>query len=298
MLPRVHYQICPACGHPELTAVAEIRDFSVSGEIFSLVECGACRLRITQDVPGREAIGAYYQSDDYISHTNRSAGLIGRLYRLVRKRTLAQKRRLIESRTSLQRGRLLDVGSGTGAFVQEMKGAGWEVTGLEPDEGARRVAAEVHQARLQPLEDFFALPVSGFDAITLWHVLEHVHDLEAYMAQLKKLLREKGRLFIAVPNYTSADAGLFGEFWAAWDVPRHLYHFSPASIEALVKKSGLILLEKRPMWFDSYYVSLLSTRYRSGHTRYMQALLAGFRSNRAARKNPERCSSLIYVIGK
>lgn len=298
MHPRVHYQICPACGHPELKPVLQVRDFSVSGETFSVVECSACRLRITQDVPGREAIGAYYQSDDYISHTNRSAGLIGRLYRLVRKRTLAQKRRLIESRTGLQRGRLLDVGSGTGAFVQAMKGAGWEVTGLEPDEGARRVAAEVHQARLQPLEDFFALPESGFDAITLWHVLEHVHDLEAYMVQLKKLLRDKGRLFIAVPNYTSDDARVFGDNWAAWDVPRHLYHFAPSSMKALVQRAGMTLLETRPMWFDSYYVSMLSTRYQSGHTRYLQALLAGFRSNRVARKNPERCSSLIYVIGK
>jgi hypothetical protein len=129
-------------------------------------------------------------------------------------------------------------------------------------------------------------------------VLEHVHDLQAYMGQMKMMLRERGRLFIAVPNYTSEDARFFGEYWAAWDVPRHLYHFAPASMAALVQRSGLRLLETRPMWFDSYYVSLLSTRYRYGHTRYVQALLAGLRSNRIARKSPERCSSLIYVIGK
>jgi predicted SAM-dependent methyltransferase len=142
------------------------------------------------------------------------------------------------------------------------------------------------------------LPVNYFDAVTLWHVLEHVHDLSKYIQQLKALLKEKGRLFIAVPNYTATDAAVYKEYWAAYDVPRHLYHFSPRSMQALMEKNGLKVLLYKPMWYDSFYISLLSSRYKNGKTNWVAAFWNGLRSNLSAIGDNKKCSSVIYVIVK
>jgi len=298
MNDRIHYTHCPVCGSPGIRQALSARDHTVSGEIFSIAACAACTLRFTQDVPGTASIGPYYKSENYISHTNTSRGLINRLYQSVRKRTLKQKKRLIEKATGVSRGHLLDVGSGTGAFAHTMKQAGWQVTGLEPDADARAVAKRSYQVDLDDINHFYQLPVSSFDAITLWHVLEHVHDLQGYMAQLKNLLKEKGKLFIAVPNYTSKDAAIYKEFWAAWDVPRHLYHFSPQSMKTLVEKHGMKIEQYKPMWFDSFYVSMLSSKYKNGKTNLVASFINGLRSNMKTMGNVQRYSSVIYIIGK
>jgi SAM-dependent methyltransferase len=246
-------------------------------------------------VPDAGHIGKYYKAEAYISHTNTSKGFVNRLYKTVRKHTLKQKRRLIEKCTGRNNGRLLDLGAGTGAFVRTMKEAGWAVTGLEPDAEAREKAREDFQVDLQDITAFSGLQ-GKFDVITLWHVLEHVHDLGGYMQRLAGLLEPGGRLFIAVPNYTSKDANAYGEFWAAWDVPRHIYHFSPAAMRTLVEKHGLVMEKYQPMWFDSFYVSLLSSKYKGGKTEILSGFWTGLRSNLNAIGHPERCSSVIYVI--
>ena len=262
-------------------------------------ECNQCQARITQDAPDAASIGPYYASEDYISHTNTSKGLVNRLYQLVRKRTLKQKRNLIEKNTGIKKGVLLDVGSGTGFFAAEMKNSGWQVTGLEPDEKARKIAASSNGIELSDLNNFYHLPASSFDAITLWHVLEHVHELQAYIIKLKELLKPAGKLFIAVPNYTSADARIYGSHWAAYDVPRHLYHFSPLSIKTLVERHGLKIVKYCPMWYDSFYVSMLSSRYKNGKiTNLVASFINGLRSNLSAMKNSKKCSSIIYVISR
>lgn len=294
----IHYTSCPVCGSPALQSVMSVRDHSVSGETFQVLHCVACTARFTQDIPALSAIGPYYQSEDYISHTNTNRGLINRLYQLVRKRTIRQKRKLIRTVTGKEKGALLDLGSGTGAFAAEMKNAGWEVTGLEPDAGARKVAEESFGIHLEDTSSFYSLPDQQFDAITLWHVLEHVHDLQGYMKKMAASLRENGKLVIAVPNYTSGDAAKWGDCWAAWDVPRHLYHFSPASLEGLANRHGLKLEACKPMWYDSFYVSLLSSRYRYGSTRLLPAFLSGLHSNLRALRDIRKCSSVIYILGK
>lgn len=291
----VHYTNCPVCDCPQLKTISFIGDHSVSKENFLLVECDQCTLRITQDVPSVNAIGPYYQSDNYISHSNTNKGLVNQLYRQVRKITLLEKKKLIEKLTGLYTGKLLDMGSGTGAFAGYMKNAGWQVTGLEPDEGARKVAYQEFGVVLSDTSSFYELAPAQFDVITLWHVLEHVHDLQLYVQQLKKLLKPQGKLFIAVPNYTSEDARYYGAYWAAYDVPRHLYHFSPASMRSLLEKNQLILEAIKPMWFDSFYVSLLSSKYKTGGTQLLPSLRTGLFSNLNALKDKERCSSLIYV---
>ncbi|MEO6613376.1 MAG: class I SAM-dependent methyltransferase [Chitinophagaceae bacterium] len=294
----IHYSNCPVCGSPEIKTILSATDHTVSGEVFPIAECGSCSLRFTQDIPDAASIGPYYKSENYISHTNSSKGLINRLYQSVRRRTLQQKRRLVETATHITRGNLLDVGSGTGAFVHTMKQAGWQVTGLEPDPDARLVAKQSFQVGLDDSNRIYQLPAASFDAVTLWHVLEHVHDLQGYLAQLKNLLKEDGRLFIAVPNYTSKDAAVYKQDWAAWDVPRHLYHFSPQSMKTLVEKHGLKIVSYKPMWFDSFYVSMLSSKYKNGKTNLVASFFNGLRSNMKAIGKVQRCSSVIYIIGK
>jgi len=300
----VHYTHCPGCDSSSVKFVLDTKDYSISGRSFSIWECANCTLRFTQDVPDSASIGPYYKSENYISHTNTSMGFVNRLYQIVRKKTLRQKRRLICKTTGKQRGTLLDVGSGTGAFVNEMKQNGWEVTGLEPDEDARRVAKESFHCELKSTDVLLSLPENAFDAITLWHVLEHVHDLKNYLHQFKKLLKPDGRLVIAVPNYTSFDASVYRQYWAAYDVPRHLYHFSPLSMKLLVHKNGMRIIEYKPMWFDSFYVSFLSSKYknsgqdRQGKTNWLAASWNGFVSNLQALLDKRKCSSVIYIISK
>jgi 2-polyprenyl-3-methyl-5-hydroxy-6-metoxy-1,4-benzoquinol methylase len=298
MSETILYTHCPACGSPLIQAVFSAVDHTVSGESFSIWQCNNCSLRFTQDVPDARSIGRYYKSENYISHTNTSKGLINRIYQSVRKKTLKQKAMLVQHFTLLEKGALLDMGSGVGAFVHEMKMRGWNVTGLEPDPDARDTAKKSFGCELLDAAKFYDLPPASFDAITLWHVLEHVHPLHEYIEQLKKLLKPFGRIIIAVPNYTSYDAKKYRENWAAYDVPRHLYHFSPLSMQMLLKKHGLQLLEELPMRYDSYYISLLSSKYKNGRSNWPAAVWMGLRSNRKAAKDVSRSSSVIYVIGK
>ena len=295
---RIHYSLCPVCNSASIKNLWPAKDFTVSGELFTISECQSCSVRFTQDVPDENSIGPYYKSEDYISHTNTSKGIINKLYHLIRKRTIAGKRKMVEKNTGLKAGTLLDAGSGIGSFVNEMMQHGWEATGLEPDTDARKIANDLYKIELADTKQFYQMPAAHFDVITLWHVLEHVQDLSNYIQQLKTLLNEKGKLFIAVPNYTATDATIYREYWAAYDVPRHLYHFSPRSIQVLMERNGLKVLQHTPMWYDSFYISLLSSKYKSGKTNWLAAFWNGFLSNLTALGNKKKCSSVIYVIGK
>jgi 2-polyprenyl-3-methyl-5-hydroxy-6-metoxy-1,4-benzoquinol methylase len=295
---RIHYQFCPVCNAETISNVLQVKDHTVSGETFVVAECSSCSFRFTQDVPDAASISPYYKSDDYISHTNTATGLVNRLYHFVRNRTIVQKRRLIEKITEKKTGKLLDIGSGTGVFLSEMKKNGWEATGLEPDTDARNVAKKVYGVELVNTDHLFQLPAGHYDVITMWHVLEHVHDLSKYVQQIRTVLHPTGKLFIAVPNYTSLDASVYREYWAAYDVPRHLYHFSPRSMQLLMEAHGLKVLQCKPMWYDSFYVSLLSSKYKNGKTNWLSASWNGLRSNLAAVGDNKKCSSVIYVIGK
>ena len=294
----IHYTSCPVCGSSSINLVLSAKDYTVSGKTFDIWQCNDCTLRFTQDVPSENSIGNYYKSENYISHTNTSKGLVNQLYQLIRKRTLKQKRKLVCKTTEKKQGQLLDVGSGTGAFVNEMKQNQWNVTGLEPDADARAVAQQTFHCDLKDTTELFHLSPNSCDAITLWHVLEHVHDLKNYIQQFKNLLKPGGSLIIAVPNYTSHDASVYKEYWAAYDVPRHLYHFSPASMKTLMEENGMNLIEHKPMWFDSFYVSLLSSQYKNGKTNWLGAVWTGFISNLEAMSNKRKCSSVIYIIKK
>ncbi|RYF93488.1 MAG: class I SAM-dependent methyltransferase, partial [Chitinophagaceae bacterium] len=268
----ISYERCPVCDSSGIHPVFSAIDHTVSGESFEIWQCANCSLRFTQNVPELNDIGRYYQSENYISHTETSKGLVNWLYLKVRKYTLSSKRTFIEDETGLKKGSLLDIGAGTGAFLHHMKEREWMVEGVEPDSGAIERAAREYSIQLKPSQELFSFPEQTFDAITMWHVLEHVHDLHAYIRQIKKLVKPGATIFIAVPNYTSYDAEHYQSAWAAYDVPRHLYHFSPASMNELMKRHGLAVIKAQPMWFDSFYVSLLSEKYRTGKP----SLIKGF----------------------
>ncbi|MBY0478516.1 MAG: class I SAM-dependent methyltransferase [Chitinophagaceae bacterium] len=290
----VHYTSCPVCKSQSFNQVLNVKDFTVSQELFPIVECNDCSLRFTQQIPDETAVQRYYQSANYISHTNTNKGIINRLYHIARTFTMMSKESLVKNATKKAVGMLLDVGSGTGTFVHTMSVAGWNVVGLEPDAAARAVALKKYNCDIYPSEELFMLPASTYDAVTMWHVLEHVHRLDEYIDQLKKIVAPGGKLIIAVPNYTSYDAEFYREDWASYDVPRHLYHFSPKSMRMLMERHGLKVIATKPMWLDSIYVSLLSERNKKGN--FLSGIWNGLKSNFYALFHKEKCSSLVYII--
>jgi 2-polyprenyl-3-methyl-5-hydroxy-6-metoxy-1,4-benzoquinol methylase len=295
----IQYTSCPACGSTDIHHVLDAKDHTVSKKTFAIWECSRCSLRFTQAVPDQQEIGAYYQSENYISHSNTKKGIVNQLYHLVRERSLNNKRKLIQSNSHTPgTPRLLDIGSGIGAFMHHMQQHGWHVEGIEPSAEARAQAAQQFKLAIHPPEYLFDPQLRSFDIITMWHVLEHVHTLQSYMVRLRELMQPNATLFIAVPNYTSWDASVYDTCWAAYDVPRHLYHFSPASMRMLLQKHGFTLKAIQPMWFDSFYVSMLSEKYKTGGSGLIKGGMVGLLSNLKAAANKERCSSLIYVIKK
>jgi 2-polyprenyl-3-methyl-5-hydroxy-6-metoxy-1,4-benzoquinol methylase len=290
---------CPICNKEDIASLLHTKDYSLTGEDFQIIQCANCTLEYTDPAPSKEAIAPYYNFPSYISHTDTKEGLVNKMYHKVRNHTLTQKTNWVQSLFTGHKGHLLEVGAGTGAFANSMSKKGWKVTALEPDAASRQKALENYDINLLPIEELSHLEPAKYEVITLWHVLEHVHDLNAYMKTFHSLLKPNGRLIIAVPNYTSYDAGFYKNYWAAYDVPRHLYHFSPLSMHYLAKKHKMSIVQKLPMWFDSFYVSLLSEKYKqSGMIGMMRAFFVGCISNLTALSNVDRGSSMIYEIKK
>lgn len=289
---------CPVCGHQIFKKYLLCKDYTVSQESFQIVTCQNCNFRFTNPRPAPEAIGQYYQSEAYISHSNTRKGLVNQLYHVVRKRALKGKLKLInrlgEKGAGQSEKKLLDYGCGTGYFLKTAQEDGWKVDGLEPDPGARAQARDLVKQDIQ--EDIFSpyFEDKRYSVISLWHVLEHVHLLNETIQKLKNRLEEGGKLLIAVPNHLSWEAGVYQEYWAGYDVPRHLYHFSPDTMQRLLEKNGLGIQEKIPMVFDAFYVSLLSGKYKSGRMNFPMAFSRGLWSNLKARRD-KNYSSLIYV---
>jgi 2-polyprenyl-3-methyl-5-hydroxy-6-metoxy-1,4-benzoquinol methylase len=289
---------CPACYKNEPVHVFECVDHSFSHEIFSIWQCEGCKLRFTYPIPEETNIGRYYEASHYISHSDSSEGFINKLYKLARRFTLSEKRRFVQRQTGMPNGHLLDVGAGTGAFMNEMIENGWETIGVEPDYGARQKAYQLHKLSIFESAYLFELSHNSFNAITLWHVLEHVYDLHGYLHQFGNLLKKSGLLFIAVPNYTGYDGSYYQSYWAAYDVPRHLYHFSPRSIEALAAKHEFTIVKRKPMWLDAVYISMLSENYKHGRNRNLVAVFRGVVATVKTIISLKKASSLIYVLKK
>jgi 2-polyprenyl-3-methyl-5-hydroxy-6-metoxy-1,4-benzoquinol methylase len=275
-------------------AYIKVKDHSVSGEEFKLIFNEEYGYLETSPQPALENLSSYYESEDYISHTNTRRNLFEKVYHAVRNISLKRKLKLINSFQSEQKT-LLDVGCGTGAFLKTAKDKGWDVCGIEPNEKARSIAIETCGDSIFDSDKLETFKPQSFDVITLWHVLEHLPNLEAQVSVFKKLLKPNGTLIIAVPNFKSYDAIYYKNFWAAYDVPRHLWHFSKNSISKLFNKENMKVVKTLPMVFDAFYVSLLSEKYKRKSMTPIFAFYIGFFSNLKAKRSGEY-SSLIYVI--
>jgi 2-polyprenyl-3-methyl-5-hydroxy-6-metoxy-1,4-benzoquinol methylase len=268
-----------------------VKDFSVSGESFSLLLNEEYQLLKTHPQPTLDRLGMYYEFDDYISHTDGKRTLFEKMYHFIKRRAIKNKLRLIEQHQPVK-GKILDIGAGTGDFLLEAKNKNWETVGVEPNEKAKSIAIKKGVLFADTIEK---LESNSFDVITLWHVLEHVPDVVHQVAELKRLLKPSGTLIIAVPNFKSFDAKYYKTFWAAYDVPRHLWHFSKTAIEKLFDKQNMNLVAVKPMWFDSYYVSLLSEKNKTGKMNFINGLAIGFVSNVVGIFKNEY-SSHIYIL--
>lgn len=268
----------------------KVKDYSVSKEIFELHHNPEYDLLITFPKPSLDKLPSYYESEDYISHTDGKRSMFEKMYHTIKNIALKNKLKLLNAQS--EKGKLLDIGAGTGDFLVVAKNDGWDTIGIEPSEKAKSIAINkgvTFAANLTDLENH------SFDVITMWHVLEHVPNLDEYILELKRLVKPTGTILIAVPNFKSFDAEYYGRFWAAYDVPRHIWHFSKTAIQKLFAEKEMNLIKVIPMKFDSFYVSLLSEKYKTGKMNFIKAFFVGLKSNKSGKQTKEY-SSHIYVI--
>ena len=278
----------------ELEPFLSCKDHTVSNNIFSILEDSNNNFLITSPRPNDSDLSNFYESEDYISHTDAKKSLFDKVYHLIRMYAIKQKVKLVSSFLKEEKS-ILDIGAGTGDFLLACKNKGWQVEGIEPNNKARIIAENKLQITLK--ESRKEITGKKYDVISMWHVLEHIPDLNELVSDLKDLLKDNGTLIIAVPNHRSFDANYYKEFWAGYDVPRHLWHFSRTAMENLFLTKGIQVKRTVPMIFDSFYVSLLSEKYKTGKTKPLKALSIGFKSNLKAKRSKEY-SSLIYVLEK
>ena len=272
-----------------------VKDYSVSGEEFQLVFDEALEMYKTEPQPSLDTLASYYESEDYISHTDAKRNLFEKMYHWVRSYMLSKKMSIVDTHTKSDAKKVLDIGCGTGDFLAMAKKYKWEIEGIEPDAQARKIAAEKTETEIHTNDWLSEIPDNSFDAVTMWHVLEHVPNLSAQIQTLKRIIKPNGSIFIAVPNFKSHDATHYKELWAAYDVPRHIWHFSQKSIKSLFGKENMKIVKILPMKFDAYYVSLLSEKHKTGKMNPIKGFYRGFISNFKAISSSEY-SSLIYVI--
>lgn len=287
---------CQGCNSNNLIHYMDVKDYFLTGESFSIIECKNCGLLITHPQPEEHNLSKYYQSEDYISHSNKRSDVISKLYQWVRHYTLGKKVALLKQFST--NSNVLDLGCATGEFLNRCKHSGYNATGAEPDEKSRNYARTTYGLNVSTLEELEELPPEKFKIITQWHVLEHVSDLNARFKLIKRLLDKDGICFIALPNPASADAAHYKKWWAAYDVPRHLFHFRRQALNQLANKYHFEVIKIIPMKFDSYYVSILSEKHMTGNPNYLKAFFQGFKSNLKAMLGNGEYSSLIYVLKK
>ncbi|MBH07787.1 MAG: methyltransferase [Flavobacteriales bacterium] len=271
-----------------------VKDHSNTQEEFTIVSCETTRFLFTNPRPFQKNISKYYEFQNYISHTNKKNDFTSKLYQLIRTYSINRKHTLISK--LIKNKKILDIGSGTGEFLSYMKKNNYETYGVEIAKNARNLSIKNHKLNVK--DSIFNLSEKNFDIITMWHVLEHIYDLDDYMRKIKNLLNDKGFLLVAVPNHKCYDQKFFGKYWAGWDVPLHLWHFDKNSMQKLSKLYGFEIFRIHPLYFDSFYVSLLSSKYKHGTYSYIQAFLIGLYSNLVAELKTGEYSSLIYILRK
>lgn len=285
---------CPICGQTSFTDFLNGKDYFLTGEEFRIQRCEECGFLMTWPVPAEEGMGRYYESKEYISHDTGERKLLNLAYKVARAFTMRSKFRLVQKHSSGKR--LLDIGCGTGEFLNFCSKKGYVSSGIEPNAKAREFAMREYNLQVKDKISFSAGETGTFDCITMWHVLEHIHDLNGTLTMLKGALKPEGTLILALPNPGSWDARFYKEFWAAFDLPRHLYHFSHNDISRLTEKNGFRLKKTCPQFLDAFYISMLSEKYKSGKNSPLKGILNGLRSNFKAVTSDCGYSSHIYIL--
>lgn len=289
---------CPICHGDKLKNYAECKDYFTSGEKFHLFQCNNCHFILTADAPNEKEIGEYYKSESYISHTNTSKGLINKVYHKVRTYMINKKANLVWSFSEVKKGKLLDVGAGIGLFVQKMKQKGWDAMGIETSKVAREYAQKQFCIELKSTNYWSQIKPYSLDVITLWHVLEHISSINEIWDKFHQALTPNGLLIIALPNCDSHDAKKYKEHWAAYDVPRHIWHFTPKTLELLAKKHHFKIIGKKTMPFDGFYIAMMSEKYKNSAYPLLKGFLTGIIGWFKSLFNASNSSSIIYILKK
>ena len=294
----VHHSVCPLCSSEKISLKFRCTDHFVSDKEFSINICSSCGFVFTQDFPEEGEIGQYYESEDYISHSDTSKGFSNKIYRLARNIMLRRKRAILYNATGVKKGNLLDIGSGTGHFANTMQKSGWDVKGVEINMKARDFAKTHFGLEIIDPAQISTLESGSFDCITLWHVLEHFHDPYKYMSDIHKLLKPGGLCLIALPNCNSYDALSYKQFWAAYDVPRHLWHFNPSTFKLFSEKAGFSITKLRALPLDVFYISIISERYMGSAFSFIRGAIKALPFALFSVFHKNRSSSLIYLLQK
>jgi 2-polyprenyl-3-methyl-5-hydroxy-6-metoxy-1,4-benzoquinol methylase len=289
---------CPLCKSSAIKKRFACVDEFATGEQFDIFECTACGFAFTQNVPDEKEIDRYYESPTYISHSNTSKGFVNRVYHIVRRIMLQKKARKVEMLTGLKNGRLLDYGAGTGHFARLMETRGWSVTAIEKNGKARELALKEFGFEMRPVEALSTIKDKELDVVTMWHVMEHIQEPDRMWDELRRILGDKGIAIIAVPNSASYDALKYKEHWAAYDVPRHLWHFTPSTIAQWGEKHGFVLDGQYTMPFDGFYISMLSEQYKGSRLHTIRGFWNGFKGWLLQCRRSSASSSIIYVFRK
>jgi ubiquinone/menaquinone biosynthesis C-methylase UbiE len=294
----VHHKACPLCFSEKIDRQFICTDHFVSKKEFPIFKCSDCNFLFTQDYPDETEIARYYESENYISHSDTSEGFSNKLYRAARSLMLTKKKGLIRKYTRLDSGNILDIGCGTGHFLNTMKKAGWVSKGIEINEKARNFAISNFGLEVSTSDSISAIAENSFDCITLWHVLEHFHDPFSYLTEIYRILKPGAICIIALPNSNSFDANHYKRYWAAWDVPRHLWHFNPVTFCLFSEKSGLILQELRILPLDVFYISQMSERYKASSLPFLKGVSKAFIFSLFTVFQKKRSSSVVYILRK
>ena len=294
----INHKTCPLCSNADISPLFKCKDWFATGEEFEIHKCSSCGFVFTQNFPDKKEIGKYYESPTYISHSNTKKGFVNKVYHMVRSIMLQRKRKLIESLTLLKNGKLLDYGAGTGFFAKAMQKAGWDITAIEKSENARKLASEELGIDMLPEEALANIANNSLDVVTMWHVMEHIQDLDRAWSELYRILENTGIAIIAIPNCISYDAQKYKENWAAYDVPRHLWHFTPSTIMKWGEKHGFILERQYTMPFDGFYISMLSEKYKNASFAIIRGFWNGLKGWIAQCSKRNASSSIIYVFRK
>jgi 2-polyprenyl-3-methyl-5-hydroxy-6-metoxy-1,4-benzoquinol methylase len=294
----VHHNVCPLCSSEKIGLQLNCTDHFISKKEFPVFKCAGCGFSFTQDYPEESEIAKFYESDSYISHSDTSEGFSNKIYRFARSLMLHRKQKLIQNITGLKKGTILDIGSGTGHFVYTMKNAGWEAKGIEINEKARNFAITHFCVDISSPDKIPAIEAGSFDCVTLWHVLEHFHDPYKHISEIYRLVKPGAICVIALPNCSSYDAEHYKRFWAAWDVPRHLWHFNPTTFRQFSELTGFMLESLRILPLDVFYISQLSEEYKGSSLPFLKGMSKAMVFSILSFFKKRKGSSLIYILRK